>query len=490
MSFPGVLWDTAPLWAAVVLFAVDMAVRLVALGVVPHNRRPSAAWGWLLVIFFLPVVGTVVFLVLGFADLPAARRRRQRHIAQEAGDGASAVPDDAAMPPWAAQTVQLNQHNGAFPPVGGNRIEILSDYDGALQAMAAAIRGARTSVHFEFFIAVADRSTEPIIAALEQAHGRGVEVRVLIDHLGSAAYPGYRQLVRRLDSAEIPWRRMLPVRPWRGEYQRPDLRNHRKILVIDAEVAFTGSMNVIDRSYNKPKNRKRGLQWVGLSLRLTGPAVQHLDAVFATDWACETGEEMLLRRPAGALRGSREEGVPCQVLPSGPGLPQESNLQLFNHLFATAHQRITLCAPYFVPDDSMLSTLRAAVGRGVEVRLYLGETASHALTHHAQRSFYEVLARAGIRIFLYPAPYVLHSKFVLIDDRAAVVGSSNLDIRSFALNHEINLLVTDAGFVARMDALVGQYHRAAHELELESWVDRPWHQKYLDNAARLTSAVQ
>lgn len=491
MTGTQLLWQDAPQWIAETLVVVDLIIRVIALGVVPRNRHPSSAWGWLLVIFFLPILGALVFLVLGRTGLPEERAKKQRHAAhlvtQSIGDTIESPLRGA--PRWVTHTARLNEHNAAFPLVGGNQVEILTDYNGSLQTMAEQIRSARSSVHFQFYIAAADTTTEPVITALEDAHRRGVTVRVLIDHLGAVGFPGYRRLTRRLRKAGIPWQRMLPVRPWRGEYQRPDLRNHRKILVIDRAVAFTGSQNVIARSYNKRGNRRKNLQWQDLMLRIQGPVVAHLEAVFATDWASETDELILEANPASEPAPS-SGGVVCQVLPSGPGLDVESNLQLFNHLFASAEHSITICSPYFVPEDSMYNALRTAVGRGVAVHLYVGETSNHALTHHAQRSYYEVLIKAGVRIFLYTAPYVLHSKFVLIDDEAAVVGSSNMDIRSFTLDLEINLMITDTDFVARMREVEHAYQQGSHELELEIWLARPWYQKYLDHAARLTSALQ
>jgi cardiolipin synthase len=465
------------------------AIRLIALGAVPHNRRPSAAWGWLLGIFFFPIPGALVYLALGRADLPKSRRDKQREAGKTVdphGPGTEAA-ETREMPQWLAETVRLNNHNGAFPIVGGNQVDVIDDYVGFLDELAEQIRGAQSYVHFQFYIAAADRTTEPVVAALEDAHRRGVTVRVLIDHLGSVGYPGYQQIVQRLDAAGIPWRRTLPVRPWRGQYQRPDLRNHRKIVVIDGQVAYTGSQNVIDRSYNKKKNKRRGLQWISLMLRMRGPVVAHLNALFAVDWYCET-DKRITELPENLDEGPG--GTACQVLPSGPGLDQENNLQLFNHLFASAQKRITICSPYFVPDESMYNTLRTAVGRGVEVSLYTGKTSNHVMTHHAQRSFYEPLMIDGVRIFLYPPPYVLHAKFVLIDDDAAVVGSSNMDIRSFVLDHEINLLISDEDFVARMDEVVERYRAQSHELQLEEWLARPWHEKYFDNTARLTSPLQ
>ncbi|MFI7493349.1 cardiolipin synthase [Kocuria sp. M4R2S49] len=476
--------------------AVRTAIRLIAVGAVPHNRRPAAAWGWLSAIFLFPVPGSLAYLVLGRAQLPESRRNKQAGAAQLVdphgpGTGEEDTGRDR-LPDWLFETTRLNGHNGAFPLTGGNRVEVLPDYNGCLEEIAEQIRGARSSVHFQFYIAASDKTTEPVVAALEDAHRRGLTVRVLIDHLGSAGYPGYQQMVQRLDAAGIPWRRMLPVRPWRGQYQRPDLRNHRKIVVVDGQVAFAGSQNVIDRSYNKKRNKRRGLQWISLMLRLQGPVVEHLDALFATDWYCET-DEMIPERASELDPAPSDENpgdVVCQVLPSGPGLAQENNLQMFNHLFASAKERITICSPYFVPDKSMYDTLRAAVGRGVEVSLYTGKTSNHIPTLHAQRSFYEPLLLDGVRIFLYPPPYVLHAKFVLIDDDAAVVGSANMDIRSFVLDHEVNLLFAGADVVARLDEVVEDYRRDSHELTMEEWRARPWYQKYVDNTARLTSPLQ
>jgi cardiolipin synthase A/B len=256
---------------------LNLLIGLLAAGVVPRNRTAGAGGGWLLIFFMLPVLGIVAYVVFGRAQLPQQRKRKLRQAPDLAEDltHGTCPENSGGMRQWVAQAVRLNRSNGAFPLADGHRIEVLDDYEESLQTMAEAIRGAEHYVHFQFYIAVADDTTEPVIAALEDAHRRGITVRVLIDHLGSVSHPGYEQLVHRLDEAGIPWRRMLPVRPWRGEYQRPDLRNHRKILVIDDAVAFSGSMNVIDRSYNRKKNRKKHLQWVGLMPQVQGPAVGH-----------------------------------------------------------------------------------------------------------------------------------------------------------------------------------------------------------------------
>ena len=484
------LWNAVPPELAVGFVAANVLVGLIAVGVVPHNRPPGAAWGWILLIVLFPVLGVLAYWAIGRADLPAHRKAKQREAAHLVDRDDPAAPDETgSIPDWVTETVQLNAHHGGFPLRDGNALEILTDYDATLAAMAEAVRAAESFVHCQFYITVADPTTEPVIAALEDAHARGVTVRVLIDHLGSVTYPGYKQLVARLEADGIPWRRMLPVRPWRGEYQRPDLRNHRKILVVDGTVAFTGSQNLIDASYNKKSNRKKGMQWHDVMLRVQGPVVADLNAVFATDWYCEADE--LIHKDTPAPRPSPvPSGCTVQVLPTGPGQEQPASLQLFVHLFAYADERITICTPYFVPDESMLNVLRTAVNRGVEVRLYLGSTPRSSVTYHAQSSYHEMLVASGMQVYLYPPPHVLHSKFLLIDDQVALVGSANMDNRSFALDHEISLMVLDQNFVTQMHAVVADYHADSQELDLDTWLSRPWYRKYVDNAARLTSALQ
>lgn len=484
--------SNVPLFVAVLLIALNAVIVVAALGIVPQNRRPSVALGWLLAILFLPVVGLAVFLLIGNPKLPKGRMARQADMDRLIRDNSSedhCLADASGLPAWVHAVVRLNHRLGALPMTGGNRLELLDDYEGSLSAMTAAIRAARTYVHFEFYITALDATTAPVFDALEEAHRRGVRVRVLIDHIGSFRYPGYKQAVRRLDDVGIPWRRMLPVRPWRLEYQRFDLRNHRKILVVDGAVAYTGSQNVIDRSYNTKANKRRGLLWKDLMVRATGPIVDELNALFVTDWYSETGQ--ILGGEAAPIESDETgAGILCQVVPSGPGFDSENNLRLFNNLLYSAQESIVISSPYFVPDESMLYAITTAAQRGVEVRLYMGETADQFLVYHAQRSYYEALIRAGVDIHLYRSPYVLHSKFLLIDGEVAVIGSSNMDMRSFTLNFEVSLLVCDRGFVERMKAIDRQYLQASRPVHLDEWLERPLAQRFLDNVCRLTAALQ
>lgn len=471
--------------------AVDITARVLALIFVPKNRRPQTALAWLLAIWFLPYVGIILFLILGRARLPRARRRKQREINQyilDTTEGFDRVKLDPPWPSWLKPIVELNRTLGAMPLVGGNSAQMWNDNTESLAQMTAAIRASTKTVHCEFYILLLDEATADFFDALEEAHQRGVIVRVLLDHLGNAQYPGYRRTVKRLNAMGIQWRRMLPFRPSRAQFQRPDLRNHRKLLVIDGQIAFTGSQNVVETGYQRRKNHKRGLHWKDYMARFEGPVVAGIDALFVTDWYSETGE--LLEREAAPARSSGHGDFDCQVVPSGPGFEGENNLRLFNSLVYAAQTKVILTSPYFVPDDSMLYAITTAAQSGLDVQLFVSEIGDQFLVFHAQRSYYEALLRAGVKIWLYAGPTILHSKHLTIDDQISVIGSSNMDMRSFSLDLEISVMVRGEEFLSELRAIEEENRAMSRELTLDEWLKRPvWH-RTLDNLARLTAAVQ
>lgn len=477
--------------AIILALAVDFAIRVLSLILVPKNRRPQTALAWLLAIWFIPYLGLLLFLVVGRARLPRSRRLKQRRINDyilATTEGFDRVTREPPWPPWLEPIVELNRTLGSMPLVGGNSARMWADDAQALAAMTADIRRATRTVHAEFYILSLDDATADFFDALEEAHRRGVTVRVLLDHLGNWQYPGYRRTVRRLDAMGVQWRLMLPFQPFRGRIQRPDLRNHRKLLVIDGQVAFTGSQNVIDTGYQRRKNAERGLQWKDYMARFEGPVVAGIDALFVTDWYSETDE--LLEREAAPVRSTGDGSLDCQVVPSGPGFDGENNLRMFNSLVYAAQKRVVLTSPYFVPDDSMLYAITTAAQSGLDVQLFVSEIGDQALVFHAQRSYYEVLLRAGVRIWLYEAPTILHAKHLTIDDEISVIGSSNMDMRSFSLDLEISVMVRGREFLEELRALEDSYRARCRELTLEEWLARPFGSRVLDNIARLTAAVQ
>jgi cardiolipin synthase len=250
-----------------------------------------------------------------------------------------------------------------------------------------------------------------------------------------------------------------------------------------------GSQNVIDRTYNMKRNIRRGLKWKDLMVRLEGPIVSGLNAIFITDWYSETNE-LLTRDIEPVHPEDISDAIDCQVVPSGPGFVGENNLRLFLALLYYAQERIVITSPYFVPDESIMYAITTAVQRGLHVELFVSEIGDQALVYHAQRSYYEELLRAGVKIYMYKAPYVLHAKHFTIDDDVAVIGSSNMDMRSFSLNFEVSLMVRGHSFVEALREVEDGYRADSRELTLDEWMKQPLRSTILDNLARLTSAVQ
>ncbi len=479
-----------------ILVVLDFAIRITALFIVPRDRKPTAAMAWLLAIFLIPFVGIILFLLIGNSKLPKKRRERQdelNRIIAERAEGVDLVGDRSTWPDWFASLVRQNQELGALPAVGGNTAALIGEYTASVDAMADEIDTAKRFVNVEFYIVSFDATTKGFFGAMERAVQRGVRVRLLMDFIASRNVAGHDETVAELDRIGVPWSYMLPVRPFKGEYQRPDLRNHRKLLVVDGRVGYMGSQNLIDRTYNAPKNLKRGLKWQELVTRVTGPIVPAINGVFLSDWYTETGEllgEDAHLRAADVPADASDGALVCQVVPSGPGYDDENNLRQFLTLVTSAQRKVIITSPYFVPDEAMMYAITSACKRGLEVQLFVSEIGDQGSVWHAQRSYYEPLLRAGVQIWLYPAPFILHSKHLSIDEEVAVIGSSNMDIRSFALNAEVTLLVRGRSFVEQMRAVEQGYRDAGRRLTLEEWEKEPASATFLDGVARLTSALQ
>ncbi|MFF0989612.1 cardiolipin synthase [Kocuria nitroreducens] len=477
-----------------VLVTVEYGLKLLAIGTVPENRRPSSSSAWLLLILFVPVVGFPLYWLIGSPYVRGRRHAIQaeanRRLAEHTGRLPS-IPAGAAPSPALESVLGMVRRLTGLPCITGTDEGLFGDTGEAYAAMTAAVASAGRYVHVEFYIMAWDDTTDPLFTALAEAAGRGVQVRLLMDHLGSRKYPGWRAFRRRLTAAGIDWQLMMPIDLLRGRWRRPDLRNHRKLLIVDGEVAFLGSHNVIDPAYGSAKNARAGRRWKDLTVKVSGNIVLAVEAVFATDWFSETGQrlepsqhvvEKPELRPGGAANA-------MQLIPSGPGFPSDPNLRLFTSLVHLAVEKVSITSPYFVPDESLLAAITTAAYRGVRVDLFVGEEADQFLVGHAQRSYYRALLEAGVNIHLYPAPAVLHAKYLTVDDSVAVIGSSNMDFRSFTLDYEVMLLGFGGDLVARLQANDAQYLAVSHRLSLQEWTAQPWYRRYLDNVCRLTSAV-
>lgn len=461
------------------LLLLDWLIRLAALFWIPTRTTPGAARSWLLLVGFVPLLGLPLYLLFGHPWLSRERINRQSEASQVIREEQAlqqalrwTPPTDTAM----AEIAPLVQRQGDFMPVHGNAINLHTDYDDALATLIDDIDRAEQRVHLLYYLMFDDAVGEAIVQALQRAAARGVQCRLLLDAVG--AKRGLRAYRARLLARHVEVRAMLPggLR-WRRS-GRMDLRNHRKIAVIDNKVGYIGSQNLASATF------VRGFSNRELVARVRGPAVGHLEAVFASDWYMETGErlDVLAQVPACP------DDVVTQLLPSGPAYPFSNARDAVNALIHLARRRIVLVTPYFVPDEATLSALRIAALSGVDVQLILSASNNQRLTAWAQEAYYEELLRSGVRIAMY-TPHFLHAKHLTVDEDIALLGSINLDIRSFALNAEIGLLCYSRPVVDELRALEADYLAQATPLDLQQWRRRPTWRRSREGIARLADAL-
>lgn len=468
-------------WAWII-YVVDWVLRLVMLIVVPQRRNPAAAKGWLLLIFFFPWMGLFLFVIFGKASLPLRRSKQREKILKEwmaRSDRFVAHPHIfyPEVRPEQQAAVKLSSNLGRMPILGSNAIELLSDYQGSIDRLVADIDAAKDHVHLLYYIFENDATGNRVGEALMRAVKRGVRCRLLVDALGSRR--GLRQLFPRLQAAGVKAFAMLPVGLFK-RLARFDVRNHRKIAVIDGSIGYTGSQNIVNALFAE------GLTYEEMVVRVTGPVVWELQAVFSDDWFLTTKQALNFPElfPLEQVTGT----VAAQVLPSGPAYKTENNQRLFIALIYSARERVVITTPYFIPDDAFLQALQTAVLRGVEVHLIVSTKIDQWLVGMAQRSYYEELLDAGVKIHSYRKRF-LHAKHLTIDNDITVIGSSNMDIRSFALNCEVSLILYSEAVTSRLRAEQDRYLSNCETITLGRWHKRALLLRVGENIARLFSPL-
>jgi cardiolipin synthase len=494
------LWQFIWEWLGWILFAffalLPFLLRILGLLVIPEQQKRRYAHSWLLLVFFFPLFGWLIYWLIGSPKLSARRRSQQKQMEQAIARRVQEVEQRPEFAPFYAPPtpvehagiIRLNERLGRLPTFGGNDIEFLPDYMGALKCIASSIDAAQRYVHVQYFMFADDESGSLIVDALLRAQKRGVKTRVLVDHVSNMSYN--KQLTKRLKKGGVEWKYILPLSIFKGQWNRPDLRNHRKLVVIDGEVGFTGSQNAINDTYNQPATIKQGIYYEDVMARVTGPIVQQLQAVFATDWFSESRVPLDPERfPELAYKPCAKGTMLAQVIPSGPGHETNNNLQLFIALVHAARERVVIVTPYFVPDNALLAALQIAARRGVHVTLIVSGVADQFLVSRAQWSYYDELLEAGVEIREVNPPVILHAKNMSIDDCIAVIGSSNMDMRSFELCLEVTTIWYSQEAVAKMRDIEESYITRSKPVDLEVWRQRPFGKRFAENIARLFASL-
>jgi cardiolipin synthase len=445
---------------------------------VRQRRSPASTMAWLLLVLFLPYVGVPLFLMFGGRKMKRMARSKARVYDRSLPAPPGLLDSD---------TERFLLSYGVPPATSGNKVELLTGGENAFARLMKIIDQAHTTIHITTYILGRGEVGKQIVANLAEKAAQGVTVRLLLDDVGS--WRVGRRFLRPLLDAHARVAYFMPMLhiPFRG---RANLRNHRKIVVVDGRVALTGGTNLA-WPYMGP--RPACDLWADLSAAIEGAAVADLESLFFSDWAFATGEELTAQsaRPGAPTSaeadpdGSRDtaEGL-VQVVASGPDVADDPLYETLVSLIFAARRRIWIVTPYFIPDELLVRSLNLAARRGVDVRLIVPERSNHISADLARESYLRELHEAGGQVLMYQ-PVMLHAKAILFDDRLAVIGSANMDNRSLFLNYEVAVFLYTPAEVQALTAW-------AKQLQTDCRPDLPrpgWTRELAENVVRLFSPL-
>lgn len=448
------------------------------------NREPSVRLTWVVVILVLPVFGILTYLLLGEARMRP--RRLARHRAAIARLPPRAIlPEASEADDLPAILFRVGQSISGFAPVAGNSACLMANAEDTVARMVADIDAAQDHVHLMCYIWLPDDSGTRLAQALIRAAGRGVTCRALADDFGARAMIG-DPLWAQMRAAGVRLARSLPIgNPLlQAVFGRIDMRNHRKILVIDNHITYCGSQNCADAAF-LPKAKYA--PWVDAVLRFSGPIARQNQRVFAADWMAEVPQDDLTALLSAPMPPDHA-GFPAQVVAMGPMDRPSAVPELFAALIYAARREVIITTPYFVPVDALQSALRAAANRGVAVTLILPARNDDFAVAAASRSYYADLICAGVQIYEYGAG-LLHAKTVTVDGVVSLIGSANMDCRSFALNFENNILLSDVEVTAALRARQMSYLADSTLITAEAVAAWPLHRQLWNNAMAILGPI-
>ena len=466
-------------------------VVVISLRVIMKRRAPGVSLAWLILVIVLPYAGALLYILVGERTLGRRRAKRAAALLSPLQEWIEAIPPaaemagDAAPVSW-TKLRRFVEGSTGFTAVADNRLELIEGAHATLRLIIDDIDRAVSTCDMEFYIWNRGGMADEVAEALIRAEARGVRCRVLLDSVGSGSFLR-SGLARRMREKGVELIEALPVGLVRSLFVRIDLRLHRKIVVIDGSIAYTGSLNLVDPGFFKQGGEVG--EWIDAMVRVTGPAVKLLELVFVWDWLIETGEtlENLIPSNAGDMPDAAGQAV-AQVLPSGPGYRDGTIHQLLLTAIYTARRELIMTTPYFVPDEALISALQAAAHRGVEVTLIVPNRIDSILVRYASRAYNDDLLRAGVRILRFRGG-LLHTKSVVVDGETTLFGTVNLDMRSLRLNFEVTMIAYDAAFGSEVRSLQLDYAKLSEPMDLERWRQRPRIGRLAENVAQLMSPL-
>jgi cardiolipin synthase len=468
------------------LIIVGTSMRIIMM------RLPvGVSLAWMILIITLPFIGAALYLLFGEKHLGRKHAKRTESIKGRYDRWLTDLPPQvltkrAGLSPGSEVLNRLAQMSLGIPAMSGNSLELIDAAEPILRSIIADINRAQNFCHMEFYICNEGGTVDEVCEALVRAAGRGVSCRLLLDAMGSRRFLN-SHMVRYLRDRGIQVAAALPVGPLRALTTRLDLRLHRKIVVIDDEIAYTGSLNLVDPRFFK---QEAGVgEWVDAMVKIRGPAVYILSALLTWDWELETGSDPgALPETKKLTAGTRPGSSDVQVIPSGPGIYGDSVYQLLLMAIYAARRELVITTPYFVPDAAVFNALLSAARRGVAVIIILPQRNDSRLVHYTCHSYFDDLLDADVQIFGFTGG-LLHTKSVVVDGDVALFGTVNMDIRSFWLDFEVTLCGYDPGFAKQLRALQQKYIDSSVAVDPATWRSRPSRERFIENMARLASPL-
>lgn len=472
-------------WAAAFVVNVALAVRIVW----AKAARPNAALAWLATLFAFPILGCVLYIVIGENRIGAVRRRRHARIvrAVEQVEGGWKDPRvlGSSMSTVDTQMAHLGESSGAPQVLNGNLVQLTGDPAEQVRWITSDIDAAVRTADALFYIFETDETGRAVADALARAARRGVTVRLLVDGIGSRSF--LRSPLRReLEAAGVKVVEALPATFLRILVARVDIRNHRKLVVVDGTTAQTGSRNVANPDFKASGRLGSGEPYIDSWIRIRGPVVRELQILFLEDWGLEAGLGQHVEVPLHPE--VQPGGIPAQVIPSGPNFENNVVLDLIQAAIQLSRSEIVLSTPYFIPDSATIAGLEVAARRGVRVTLIVPRANDSALAALASRVNYARLLDAGVELWEHRRGF-LHSKTVSVDDELAIVTTANLDRRSYEINFETSVVVYDDAFATEMRRLQHSYIADSDRIDPGAWARRGATARFAENLANLVSPL-
>ncbi len=481
--------ETSFLAAAFITLHVLIQFVLVVRALLRPHRDPASRIAWVVVIVALPVLGILAYVLLGEVNIGRRRVQRMGAVLARMPDVTDAAGADAKslrpdVPERHAHLFRVGHSISGFEPIGGNSGRLLEDSDATIDAMVADIDAAQDHVHLLFYIWLPDNNGCMVAQALKRAAARGVTCRAMADDLGSRTmiHSEHWQAMR---AAGVRLARALPIgNPLlRALTGRIDLRNHRKIVVIDDRITYCGSQNCADPEFLV---KAKYAPWVDAMMRFEGPIARQNQHLFAGDWMAQVDDDIgdLLRRPIPPS----QSGLPAQVIGTGPTVRCSAMPEMFETLIYSARRELVITTPYYVPDDPMQAALCASARRGVATTIVFPARNDSWIVAAASRSYYSDLLDAGVCIFEYQGG-LLHTKSLTLDGELTLIGSANMDRRSFELNYENNILFYDPALTADMRRRQESYIAKSVPVTAEVVEGWNWRRRLWNNAIAMLGPV-